>query len=366
MNLDKSVSNLSRRLNKIYPDTSSSGNYNDGINYWKGKRIISLDQWLKIEQDYTLETALQYFPDDFQSYVFPFNMDSISDPKLKEGAERWYSDFKDLMEYKRNPTYGNTKCFNCLLSPHREESAIFLGINKVIARALEREHNNNISSQTTIYPCSVLNVFECPYKRKDNEINGKEEQKEQPNFDVDYLFKLLEIAFQIELALGKAESMTESNDTVYETNFETSRVKEIRINYYGNPYPSSIDYPLEEKLAEVKRLSIIPIRNASDIYHALTNRETLDKILEQGLDEEHQKYKNKLVNFFMGIKDKIRIGDLFITSTLYDYSNNNRQQYAKCSLCQAFANIHCVNCNDVWLCIEHWRQHEADVHDSRI
>ena len=145
--------------------------------------------------------------------------------------------------------------------------------------------------------------------------------------------------------------MTESNDTVYETNFETSRVKEIRINYYGNPYPSSIDYPLEEKLAEVKRLSIIPIRNASDIYHALTNRETLDKILEQGLDEEHQKYKNKLVNFFMGIKDKIRIGDLFITSTLYDYSNNNRQQYAKCSLCQAFANIHCVNCNFIVLTV---------------
>lgn len=53
----------------------------------------------------------------------------------------------------------------------------------------------------------------------------------------------------------------------------------IRLNYYyGNPYPSSIDYPLEEKL-EVKRLSVVPIRNAQDIHHALTNRETLDKIL---------------------------------------------------------------------------------------
>ena len=65
-------------------------------------------------------------------------MDSIGDPKLKEDAEMWYSDFKDLMEYKRNPTYGNTKCFHCLLSPDREEAAIFLGISKVIARALER------------------------------------------------------------------------------------------------------------------------------------------------------------------------------------------------------------------------------------
>ena len=115
MNLDKSVNSLSQRLNKLHPD-NSSGNYNDGINYWKGKKIIPPDQWLKIEQDYTLETASQYFPDDFLSYLFPFNIDSICDPKLKEDAEMWYSDFKDLMEYRRNPTYGNTKCFNCLLS----------------------------------------------------------------------------------------------------------------------------------------------------------------------------------------------------------------------------------------------------------
>jgi hypothetical protein len=85
----------------------------NAVDYWKGKRIISLDRWLKIKQDYTLGTALQYFPDDFfLSIAFPFNMDSIRDSKLKEDANKWYSDFKDLMEYKRNPTYGNTKCFH--------------------------------------------------------------------------------------------------------------------------------------------------------------------------------------------------------------------------------------------------------------
>ena len=287
MNLDKSINSLYQRLNKLYPDTtisSGSSNCNDGVNYWKGKRIISLDQWLKIKQDYTLETALQYFPDDFSSLVFPCSMDGIDNPKLKEDASKWYSDFEDLMEYRRNPTYGNRKCFNCLLCPHREKAAIYDGINKVIARVLEREYNNNkniSSQQTTIYPCSVLNIFECPYKRKDNEINGKEEQKEQPSFDVDYLFKLSEIAFQLELALAKAQTMTESNDTVYEMNFETNRVREIRTNYYNNPYSSSIDYPLEEKLSKVKSLSMVPIRNAQDIYHILTHRETLDKVLEQ-------------------------------------------------------------------------------------
>jgi hypothetical protein len=179
------------------------------------------------------------------------------------------------------------------------------------------------------------------------------------NFDVDHLFKLSEIAFQIELALGKAESMTESNDAIYETNFETGRVREIRTNYYGNPYPSSIDFPLEEKLAEVKRLSIVPIRNAQDIYHVLADKETLDKILEQGLDEENLKYKDHFLNFFMSIKEKVRIEDLFIAPSS-SISNNNGQQYAKCSLCQRFANIYCVNCNNIWLCVDHWRQHRIN------
>ena len=155
--------------------------------------------------------------------------------------------------------------------------------------------------------------------------------------------------------------MTESNDTVYKTNFETGGVREIRIDYYGNPYPSSIDYPLEEKLAEVKRLSKVPIRNAQDVYHALTDRETLDKILEQGLDEENLNYKDHLLNFFMSIKDKVRIEDLFIAPNSYN-SNNYLQQYAKCSLCRGFANIYCVNCYNIWLCTDHWRQHKIDYH----
>ena len=45
---------------------------------------------------------------------------------------------------------------------------------------------------------------------------------------------------------------------------------------------------------------MVPIRHAQDVYHALTDRETLDKIVKQGLDEENLKDKDHLVNFFMG------------------------------------------------------------------
>jgi hypothetical protein len=69
--------------------------------------------------------------------------------------------------------------------------------------------------------------------------------------------------------------MSKSNETIYETDFKTGKVKEIYANYHGDPYSFSTEYPLEEKLSkEVKRLSKVSIRNIDDVYHALTERQT--------------------------------------------------------------------------------------------
>ena len=149
--LDKSVNNLSQRLDKLYPDSS---NKSDGVNYWKGKKIIPLDKWLKItrantisnSRDYNVKEGLQYFPDDYIESMFPLGIPE----DLKEEANKWYSDYIDLMEYRKNPKIGRTKCFHCLLSPDMEESALFVGINKVVARAIEQENN---TPSLTIYPC---------------------------------------------------------------------------------------------------------------------------------------------------------------------------------------------------------------------
>jgi hypothetical protein len=59
-----------------------------------------------------------------------------------------------------------------------------------------------------------------------------------------------------------------------------------------------------------KENSIVPIKNLEDVYNALTNRETLDKLLQQELNEEHLKYKDGMIEFFMSIKDNIRMQDL--------------------------------------------------------
>jgi hypothetical protein len=84
--------------------------------------------------------------------------------------------------------------------------------------------------------------------------------------------------------------MSKSNEIIYEADFEAGKVKEIYANYHGDPYLFSTEYPLEEKLSKVYRLSKVPIRNVQDMYNALTDRETLNKVLQQALDEKHQKY----------------------------------------------------------------------------
>jgi hypothetical protein len=155
--------------------------------------------------------------------------------------------------------------------------------------------------------------------------------------------------------------MSKSNETIYEADFEAGKVKEFYANYHGDPYSFSTEYPLEEKLEKVKRLSKVPIRNVQDVYSALTDRETLNKVLEQGLDdEEYQRHRDELVNLFIGLKDKIKIEDL----TLYEPVFTLNMQKSKCSICQEFANIHCINCskNNVWLCVDHWKQHNMDKH----
>jgi hypothetical protein len=147
LKLEKSISNLSKRIERFDPPT-------DDGNYWKGKEIIPLEEWIKLKgTDY----ELKYFPDDFNR-LWTFKQESeLKDERIKN----WYSYYLELIEDRRNPNYGRSLCFHCLLSPNWEESAIFIGINKLIAKSLEEDTNDNQS----IYPCQIVNRFECPYEK---------------------------------------------------------------------------------------------------------------------------------------------------------------------------------------------------------
>jgi len=79
-----------------------------------------------------------------------------------------------------------------------------IGINKVVAKRLEKgthqqqkENNTNYNkSENTIYTCKVQNRFECPYEKGKKIIEAK--------FDQD-LFALDRMAYEVELAFAKAE-----------------------------------------------------------------------------------------------------------------------------------------------------------------
>ena len=290
MKLDKLIkdSKLVERLDKLDPD-NASGNKNDGMNHWKGKKIVTMAEWKKkigrndkpfqegIE-DQRIKEALQYFPDDYEKSLFPL----VVSNELMEVTRKWGYQYLELMQFRKNSKCSRLLCFNCLLCPDMEKGVMLVGISKLIAKAIEVDNSNSPTTTTTttahsLYPCPVLNRFKCPHDRKEMKekpkhqehhlVRSEEEVKgvgDSNSYDVDSLFLLSGYSFRVESAFIKA----------------------------------------------LKEESVVPIKNVEDIYNALTDREILDKLLQQEFDEEQVEYKDEIVEFFMSIKDHLRIEDL--------------------------------------------------------
>jgi len=260
LNLERSINDLFKRIERL----DSFNDDGNGSNHWKGRGIIPLNDWIQLRGT---PYALEYFPDDFdRSQTF------LTESELKDGDEqtrKWYSDCLDLMEHKRNPNYGKSKCFHCLLSPDKDDP-IFIGINKLVAKGLE-DNKADKKNNSIQYSCKVENRFECPYEK------GK---GSDARLNVEDLLELASMAFAVEIALAIARKDT----------------------------------------------STTQIKNNHDLFQVLTNREKFDMVLEQGLDyvlsdketfedtsrfEQLQKGNmDKIVDYFMNIKDKIKLEDL--------------------------------------------------------
>jgi hypothetical protein len=272
LNLNKSINDLSKRIDKF---DSFDGDSNE-LRYWKRKKIISLKEWKKIancddafsfgiQGHLQTNEALQYFPDDYSRFLFPLGVQEEFEKKVKE----WYSEYEELMEFKRNPNYGRIKCFHCLLSPDGNDP-IFIGINRLVAKGME-DNKDDKTNNPPQYPCHVENRFECPYEK---------EKGSDTRFSVEDLFELAKMAFAVEIALAVAR----------------------------------------------KDSSAVQIKNKQDLYQALTNREMFDMVLEQGLDyilsdnetfDKTSKFeqlqrgnRDKIVDYFMNIRDKIKLEEL--------------------------------------------------------
>ena len=130
MKLERSIGNLVKKLDRLDPQFSSSNR--TGLNHWKDKPIIPLEEWIKFRDT---PYALHYFPDDFDQVLTYLSEDDLEKGRERKDIEKWNSDYLELMEYTKNPNYGKVKCFHCLLSPAGDDP-IFIGINRLVSKGL--------------------------------------------------------------------------------------------------------------------------------------------------------------------------------------------------------------------------------------
>ena len=78
MNLDKSINNLSKRIERF---DSLNGDGNDS-NHWRGKEIIPLNEWIRLRGT---PYALQCFPDDFDDIRTFLTESHLKDSDDKQG-----------------------------------------------------------------------------------------------------------------------------------------------------------------------------------------------------------------------------------------------------------------------------------------
>jgi hypothetical protein len=312
MNLDKTIKELTDRLNIVHPYSSYSSishqNSNDGVNYWKGKKIISVEYWNDIYKRNSTHTdaykitltsriPLQYFPDDYNGSISSL---SVIDDELKEAGEKWNKDYYELLEYRKNSILGKRKCTKCLLSGSNDDP-IFIGIEKVIARIVSDQCNNNnsinnVDNDLISYPCKIMNFFQCPFESKENnssiiENNKNEESKYQ--YKREDLFTLHQISFAIEQAITTFFEIPKQNEIIFEVDFENDRIQEIHTNYNGEPESWGWQKNVKEQLSKVKPISTIKIRDEQDIYNILTNREKLEYLFQEYEKEINHQLEEK-------------------------------------------------------------------------
>jgi DNA-binding transcriptional MerR regulator len=194
-----------------------------------------------------LETTITEFKSNNEEYL-----------KIKETAfeevKRILTDSKLLLQLATASVIeslrSNPELCNFVIHDNSNNTSVNYGSNYLSLMSGEQQQQ------------SFNDSFACPYDKKiTNNIMSEGNTK---NPDVDYLFYLSEIALAVKLALAKA---TEEEST-------------------------------------------FKIRSPEDVYHVLIDKETLEKVLQQGLKEEHKQYKDKILEFFINMKDRIKIEDL--------------------------------------------------------
>jgi hypothetical protein len=434
----KRIEELNKKLDEIESAAKESGG---GLLFWRGKKIISVEQWQSIANKGGYEEVIRYIPNGFIDHpLFGLAAKKGTGHRYKdEQYNKWMDDYYDYLYYSRNPQLGERYCEGCLLEDDQEQEIHSgLGLRKILRELAQQvlseedegtttsssSPSSSGSSNTTSpshdhihkgrqrtravsaankqkekknaevikkqqraplitidYPCPVHNRFKCPYQ-KSSEIDDN---------------VLVGIGRYLELicnALSYAHMLTyQIRDYTYKVDFEKNRKLET-ISKYGTLFSERSSNRLGVELRSLKQPKV-PIESMHDIYKALTDRENLDILLEQYLEhrvnnprdygddpnfdyakrkEDSDTLRRSIVDWFMQIKDDIRIEDLtnFNGITLQEEEENTKRSGLDhsttifvdhfndicCECNKRWACILCVNC-DKWICADHRLNHEA-------
>ena len=370
MKTDRLVNRLHKTLEEKYPLEILSQDTKEGVNIWKGKKVIAIGKWLSmiaiLENDkvlFDLGKGFDYFPDAVSEAIFQYGIEGCEEyykEISKETFENWFKDYLDLLAFKRNPDLGRMICRNCLLEPTKDKSGLNIGIHKMVARVLQKELRVNSDYATTnqtkklfIYPCNVLNYFSCPYQS----TNGEKQFGHEFDSDIEFLFELEQITHSVDISLLKASSMTKSNETIYEIDIESNIVKEIQTLYNGKQIVMVQQLSIEKMLYKIEEKSVVPVKNKEDIADILKDNNKLDKILKQGLsNEDYHKWRNNILNYFKKFGAKLKFDYPF----KYDVYENLAKH--TCKECDQRCNIHLVK-GDKWYCKKHFRNRKEEKYN---
>jgi hypothetical protein len=443
--IQKRIEALNKKLDEKESAIKDIGN----LPFWRGKKVISVEQWQSIANKRGYEEVIGYIPNGV-----------IDCPLSKLGGEKgadhsykdeqyniWMDDYQDYLFYSMNPELGERYCKNCVLEDDKDQEIHSgLGLRKIVRDILQQElssedeeimaattssspsspsssnnsdtatpnHNNHLQNGQQIaqtvspankqknntkgirkqqklitidYPCPVHNRFKCPYQ---------ESSVANDNALVDIGIGL-EVIYN---ALLYSHILTyQVRDYTYKVDFEKDKTIET-ISKYGYDRFRDSNKRLGVELRSLKQPKV-PIESIHDIYLVMTDRESLDIILKQYLEDRMwsvKYYRNNqefdynkqkelsdtlrhlIVDQFIQIKDGIKIEDLtnFNGITLQKEEENTKRRTRDhstemtvdhsndiCCVCnKGWACILCVNC-DKWICADHWSNHKGVHHSFR-
>jgi hypothetical protein len=325
----KRIEELNKKLDEIESATKESG----GLLFWRGKKIIPVEQLQSIANKGGYKEAIKYIPNGFIDHpLFGPAAEKGTGHRYKdEQYNKWIDDYYDYLYYSRNPQLGEGYCEECLLEDDQDQEIHSgLGLRKMFRELVQQELSSEDEGTTTSssslsssgssnttshshnhihkgrqrtravsaankqkeekkdakvirkqqqqqaplitidYPCPVHNRFKCPYQ-KFSEIND--------NVLVG-IGSYLEVIYN---ALSYAHMLTyQIRDYTYKVDFEKGRKLET-ISKYGCGFSEGSSNRLGVELRSLKQPEV-PIESIHDIYKALTNRENLDILLEQYLE----------------------------------------------------------------------------------